>query len=206
MEDRRQKIMQSAIRGVRQFGLEGLSMKVVSGLSGANVSIIYTLFNNKEDLLRCCFEEIDRRIAEIFQRVRVEPLDVQREPEREIRRVWTGYYRYLVEHPDETVFYIRYRSTVSFAEYDRMRDRSHYRALLETARLFDGQYHIFSRIQPELLWFHFLTNTAAWAKHVVEGLLPNDAQTQESIFQLELRGLCGMMKTGAALRESVGFP
>lgn len=199
MEDKRRKIMRGAIQGVREFGLERLSMETVSWLSGAGTGFIHTIFNGKEDLLRCCFEEIDREIAGLFRWAGLDPLKIAEDPEREVRRVWACCYRYLVAHPDETVFYIRYRKNARFPEYDEARDHAHYAGLLEFARVFGGLYHISDRIRPELLWVRLIEDTANYARFVAQGRLPNDAATRESVFQLVLEGLQGELDMSAAV-------
>lgn len=198
LEDNREEIMRGAIEGVAEYGLEGLNMKTISRLSGRNSSTIYTIFNSKDELLRCCFERIDHQIARLFGKVKLDPRALAEDPEGQVRRIWTRYFRFLVEHPAETLFYVRYRSGSGFAEYDKKRDVSHFAGFMRLVRTFDEQYHIFRDIPSGLLWLHLLTTTLMYARYVVEGVLPRDADTQERIFQLEMNGLRSLMAADAA--------
>ena len=194
MESKREQIMQGVIAGVRKFGLESLSIKTISKLSACNVSSIYTYFNDKEDLLRCCFEKIDREIAAIFSRAGLNMETMKTDPEQEVRRVWTLYFRYLLKHPNETIFYIRYRDSAGFLAVDKNRDLSHYDDFLQIVHGFEQQYQMFQQIQPKVIGLHLLITTAMYAKYVIKGVLPLDAATEESIFQLEMNGLWGLLK------------
>lgn len=49
------------------------------------------------------------------------------------------------------------------------------------------------RIGQDLLWLHILTSTVMYAKYVVEGTLPNNQETEETIFQLLATGLSGYL-------------
>lgn len=196
MESNREKILRGTIQGVAEHGLEGLNMKMVSKLSGCNSSTIYIIFNGKEDLLRCCFVKIDRQIARLFAKVSLDPLAVAEDPEGEIRRIWTRYFRFLINHPAETMFYIRYRNSSGFAEYDKTRDVSHYAAFVQMVRAFNEEYQTIRSYPPNLLWLHLLVTPLMYAKYVVEGVLPRDAATQEFIFQLEMNGLRSLLAEG----------
>lgn len=198
MEDKREKIMRGAMEGVAESGLEGLNMKTVSALSGCNASTIYTLFNGKEHLLRCCFEKVDHQIAGLFWRARLDPLALAEDPEGELRRHWTRYFRFLVDHPVETLFYVRYRGGSRFAAYDKTRDISHFADFMGIVKAFDRQYHVFEGVPSDLVWLHLLTTTLMYARYVVEGILPRDAATQERIFQIEMNGLRSLMAADAA--------
>lgn len=50
------------------------------------------------------------------------------------------------------------------------------------------------RIGQDLLWLHILTSTVMYAKYVVEGILPDNQETEDTIFQLLTTGLSGYLK------------
>lgn len=50
------------------------------------------------------------------------------------------------------------------------------------------------RIDQDLLWLHILTSTVMYAKYVVEGILPDNQETEDTIFQLLTTGLSGYLK------------
>ena len=50
------------------------------------------------------------------------------------------------------------------------------------------------RSNQDLLWLHVLTSTVMYAKYVVEGVLPNTPETEDTIFHLLTTGLSGYLK------------
>ena len=50
------------------------------------------------------------------------------------------------------------------------------------------------RMNQDLLWLHVLASTVMYAKYVVEGLLPNNQETEDTIFQLLTTGLSCYLK------------
>ena len=49
-------------------------------------------------------------------------------------------------------------------------------------------------MNQELLWLHVLTSTVMYAKYVVEGILADDQETEDAVFQLLMTGLSGYLK------------
>lgn len=193
LEESRGSLIRAAMRGVRLYGLDGLRIQHIGELAGMATSRIYYYFKDKDDLLRECFEQVDRQIARIFDQVIMDPQRLADDPEKEIRRLWTAYFRWLLAHPDETVFYYRYRDTPGFPDYEKARDYSHFASFIESLRLFERQYHVPTRAGAQILWLHLLSGTVMYAKFVVLGVLAGDAETEEAVFQMEMNGLRGLM-------------
>ena len=56
------------------------------------------------------------------------------------------------------------------------------------------------RINQDLLWLHVLTCTVLYAKYVVEGVLPDNQDTEDTVFQLLTTGLGGYLKREKSVR------
>lgn len=188
--------MEAAIEGVRLYGLDGVRIQHIAKLAGGATGNIYSYFEGKDDLLRACFERVDRQIAKVFDRLVPDPKFLAGHPEEAVRRLWTAYFRWLVAHPAETVFYHRYRDAPGFTAYNLSRDFSHFAAFVHTLGLFQEQYHIYERVDGGVLWLHVLTGTVMYAKYVVEGVLPDAPETEESLFRLLMYGLDGLFRAG----------
>ncbi len=194
MASQKEEIIQAAMKGVRQYGLDGVRIRYIAELAGSSVGNIYQHFNSKEHLMQVCFERVDRQIARLFDPLNLNQAAMAADPEREIYRLWSMYFRWLVAHPDETVFYHRFRDSSSFPKFDRQRDVTYFSSFIGIIRLFDQQYHIYEQVDQNILWLFVLTTTVMYAKYVVEGVLPNTPATEKSIFQLEMRGLQSLIK------------
>lgn len=188
--------MDAAIEGVRIYGLDGVRIQHIAKLAGSATGSLYSYFGGKDELLRACFERVDRQIARVFDRLRPDPQTLDRHPEEAVRRLWTAYFRWLVSHPAETVFYHRYRDAPGFPAYDRTRDFTHFATFIQTLELFQARYRIYDKVDQTVLWLHVLTGTVMYAKYVVEGVLPDTPATQESLFRLLMYGLDGLFRAG----------
>lgn len=196
MDDTRTRIIFAAIKAVRQYGLEGVRIQNVSELAGISSGAIYRHFDSKEQLLVECFTYVDRQVAAIFEHLKFNPLMMIVNPMEAIKGLWLPYFRYWTSHPDETVFYHRFRDSAFFPQYDKSRDVTYFGTFIGMVHVFKKVFPSLDRINQDLLWLHVLTSTVMYAKYVVEGTLPNNKETEDTVFQLLTTGLSGYLKPG----------
>ena len=201
LDDTRTRIISAAIRAVRQHGLEGARIQNVSSLAGVSPGALYRYFESKEKLLEECFTYVDRQAAAIFDQLAFDPHAIVADPVGAVRSLWLPYFRFWVAHPDETVFYHRFRDSVSFPEYDKKRDATYFSTFAGMIRLFKKVFPALRQINQDLLWLHVLTSTVMYAKYVVEGTLPDTQETEDTIFQLLTTGLSGYLKPEASKKQ-----
>ena len=194
LDDTKNRIISAAIKDVRQYGLEGVRIQNVSDLAGISPGALYRYFDSKEELILACFTYVDRQAAAIFEHLELKPLTLLIDPVGAVKRLWQPYFRFWVAHPDETVFYHRFRDSASFPKYDKSRDISYFENFIGIVQTFKKLFPDLNRINQDLLWLHVLTSTVMYAKYVVEGILPDDQETEEMIFQLLITGLSGYLK------------
>ena len=194
LDDTRTRIISAAIRAVRQHGLEGARVQNVSTLAGVSPGALYRYFDSKEQLLEECFTYVDRQAAAIFDQLAFDPLAIVSNPVGAVRGLWLPYFRFWVAHPDETVFYHRFRDSALFPEYDRTRDISYFGSFVCVVQAFRQVFPGIRQINQDLLWLHVLTTTVLYAKYVAEGVLRADQETEETVFQLLATGLSGYLR------------
>lgn len=194
MDDTRTRIIFATMKAVRQYGLEGVRIQNVSSLAGISPGALYRYFDSKEQLIIECFTYVDRQAAQIFEHLKFNPLTLFTDPMGAVKSLWLPYFRFWVAHPDETIFYHRFRDSTFFPKYDKSRDVTYFNT-------FVGMVHIFLKVFPrlremnqDLLWLHILTSTVMYAKYVVEGVLPDNQETEETVFKLLSTGLSGYLK------------
>ena len=188
------RILYATMKAVRRYGLEGVRIQNVSKLAGISPGALYRYFDGKDQLLVECFTYVDRQAAAIFEHLRFDPLSMRIDPMRAIKGLWLPYFRFWTSHPDETVFYFRFRDSVSFPQYDKGRDVTYFNTFIGMVQAFKGAFPSLDRIDQDLLWLHVLTSTVMYAKYVVEGILPNNQETEDTVFQLLTIGLSGYLK------------
>lgn len=201
LDDTRTRIISAAIRAVRQHGLEGARVQNVSTLAGVSPGALYRYFDSKEQLLEECFTYVDRQAAAIFDQLAFDPLAIVSDPVGAVRGLWLPYFRFWVAHPDETVFYHRFRDSALFPEYDRNRDVPYFGSFVCMVRAFRQVFPGIRRMNQDLLWLHVLTTTVLYAKYVAEGVLSADQETEETVFQLLATGLSGYLKPEAVCEK-----
>lgn len=194
LDDTKTRIILAAIKAVRQYGLEGVRIQNVSELAGISSGAIYRHFDGKEQLLAECFTYVDKQAAAIFEHLEFNPLRMLTDPVGAVKGLWLPYFRFWTSHPDETVFYHRFRDSKFFPQYDKGRDITYFKTFFGMVHAFKRVFPSLDRINQDLLWLHVLTSTVMYAKYVVEGILPNNQETEDTVFQLLTTGLSGYLK------------
>ena len=195
LDDTKTRIVLAAIKAVRQYGLEGVRIQNVSELAGISSGAIYRHFEGKDQLLVECFTYVDKQAAAIFEHLKFDPLLMLTDPVGAVMELWLPYFRFWTSHPDETVFYHRFRDSTFFPQYDKSRDVTYFKTFIGMVHAFKKVFPSLNRINQDLLWLHVLTSTVMYAKYVVEGILPNDQETEDTVFQLLTTGLSGYLKS-----------
>lgn len=196
MDDTRTKILHATMKAVRQYGLDGTRIQNISELAGISPSAIYRYFDSKDQLMLDCFTYVDKQAAALFEHVKFNPLLLLTDPMGAVKSLWLPYFRFWVAHPDETIFYHRFRDSASFSIYDENRDSSYFSSFAGMVHAFMATFPRLRQINQDLLWHHVLTSTVMYAKFVVEGSIPNNEETEDTIFQFLSVGLSGYLKSG----------
>ena len=122
LEDTRTRIIYATMKAVRQYGLEGVRIQNVSDLAGITPGALYRYFDSKDQLIVECFTYVDKQAAAIFEHLKLNPLTMVTDPMGAVKSLWLPYFRFWVAHPDETIFYHRFRDGAIFPKYDKSRD------------------------------------------------------------------------------------
>lgn len=194
LDDTKTRIILAAIKAVRQYGLEGVRIQNVSELAEISSGAIYRHFESKDQLLVECFTYVDRQAAAIFEHLEFNPMCMLTDPVGAVKGLWLPYFRFWTSHPNETIFYHRFRDSTFFPKYDKIRDVTYFNTFIGMVHAFKKVFPSLDRINQDLLWLHILTSTVMYAKYVVEGILPDNQETEDTVFQLLTTGLSGYLK------------
>ena len=194
LNDTKMRIVLATMKAVRQYGLEGVRIQNVSELAGISPGALYRYFESKDQMIVECFTYVDKQAAAIFDHLKFNPLTMLSNPMGAVKSLWLPYFRFWVSHPDETIFYHRFRDSAFFPKYDKTRDLTYFNTFIQMVRLFKRAFPALDKINQDLLWLHVLTSTVMYAKYVVEGILPNNQETEDTVFQLLTTGLSGYLK------------
>jgi len=174
---------------VRQYGLDGVRIQNISKIAGISPGALYRYFNGKDDLLEEAFVCIDKQVADIYTRMDFDFRAMLDDPIGATKKLWVPYFRFWITHPDETVFYFRFRDSEAFRRFDETRDVTFFRKFILIVYAFHSSFPQIEQMNQELLWLHVLTTTVMYAKNIVEGILPYDEKMEDEIFKLLIFGL-----------------
>ena len=194
LDDTRTRIIFATMKVVRQYGLEGARIQNVSNLAGISPGALYRYFESKDQLLIECFTYVDKRAASIFDHLKFEPQMMLTDPLGAIKNLWQPYFQFWVKHPDETIFYHRFRYSAFFPRFDKCRDASYFNSFAGMVHDFLEAFPNLRQMNQDLLWLHVLSSTVMYAKYVVEGVLTDNQETEDTVFQLLTTGLSGYLK------------
>jgi AcrR family transcriptional regulator len=194
LDDTRTRIIFAAMKVVRQNGLEGARIQSVSNVAGISPGALYRYFESKDQLLIESFVYVDKRAAAIFDHVKFDPKEVITDPMGAVKSLWQPYFRFWVAHPDETIFYHRFRDSAFFPKFDKCRDASYFSSFAGMVHDFLEAFPGLRQINQDLLWLHVLSSTVMYAKYVVEGVLTDNQETEDTVFRLLTTGLSGYLK------------
>ncbi len=189
------RILRAAMKGVRLYGLEGVRIQNIAELAGLTSGALYRHFDSKDMLMWECFIMIDRQVSALFDHLEIDTQAMLTNPTETINSLWLPYFRFWTSHPDETVFYHRFRDSASFPKCAKTRDVSHLEHFIALVGDFRKAFPGLNRLNPDILWLHLLNGTVMYAKNVVEGILPNTEATEEAVYQLLTAGIISYLTT-----------
>lgn len=130
-EQKRTELMDAAIRVITEKGLENIAVNDICTASGINVAYVYRYFANKEDLIAKAFARVDKGLLDSilsgFTVLKFDSIDY----EMRCRVLFTKCWEYLMERPQELIFYVRYYYSYSFRKYAYADHMERYVGLIE---------------------------------------------------------------------------
>lgn len=113
----RQELIQGTVETVAALGLENTTTNAICKTCGVNVAYIYRFFSDKEDLIAKAFGVVDtqflEQILDNYTVLNYESIDYEARCHVLFMKCWD----YLMAHPKEITFYVRYYYSSSFQKY-----------------------------------------------------------------------------------------
>ena len=187
-------LIQSVIRAVAKYGIENTTVKKISQEAHVTASSIYAYYIDKDDLLNASFLWVDEFFSFSIQR-----LCWRNQSRDALRRTWKMCFRFLTEHPDETLFYVRFLYSTMYTEELREQHNANFSKCSPLHEAF-GERRAF-------LFNHVLMNTFCYAQQYITGQLPHSETTIEQIWNTisDAAERCFMSTPVVPLRVSGGY-
>lgn len=174
----KQAFLESAVRVVAREGLENTTTKVIAREVGFNEAYIYKCFSGKDDLLSQALLMEDVNFAHLL----LDTLPVMRMPgftwKERAYLLWKRSWDFILEEPDDCIFYIRYYYSASCRAHAYERHRKSYHAVIERVRpsFLDGTY-------MDLLVHQIFVTMLFFAHRVMNHELENNEKTTQWVFE-----------------------
>lgn len=130
-EQQKFALMESTVKAVVTYGLENLTTKAVSKISGVKEVYIYRYFENKDDMVKKTFELADscflKHIISNFEIMDYKSIDYQMRCRLLFKKCWD----YIIQHPNWLIFYVRYYYSSNFQKYSYDEHMKRYEILNE---------------------------------------------------------------------------
>lgn len=199
VDDKRLALLQSTVRAVAKYGMKDVSTRSISGDAGVNDAYIYRYFKDKEDLLMQAYLlENDRFMRHVIQRIDlVRKQTVTQEQADRFRLVFNAAWRYLIDTPDVCRFFMYYYHSPNFEKYAQEEYRKQLDMIAEKiAPLFNSE----EDAEHCLYALFILLNS--FSHQVVNGELPDNAETEDRVFRMTYNAICAQMKNSESENSS----
>lgn len=190
----RQTFINAAIKKVAELGLENIRTKQIAQEVGLSEATMYRYYSSKEELLRDAFLETDRRISRLLTTSKYLPSDGER-MEPHARKIWSKVYHYLLSHPEESLFLIRYRYSAYYTDEVRSLRAAH-------AGGFDTAYDLLEQLYgtPNFAYRGFLINyifelTLCFVERAVTGRFQTTPETENIIWRAIRGAVAGLLQS-----------
>ena len=198
--------IESTIHAVAEIGIENTRTKDVAEHAGFSEASMFRRFPSKEILLRESFLYVDRQISDILTR-NVSFRNLDGVPcELAMYAIWHKVYRYLIEHREETIFYIRYRYSSLYTDEVRNSCQA-YNGTFDTAyELHEKKVSKASSTDWGIIFSSINEMTLGFAEKVITGTIKDSPETEESIWtavSTALSAFSRLMTEKAAITDTV---
>ncbi len=174
----RRALRAGTVRVAVRLGLENTTIDAICRESAVNVSAVYRLYESKEALIAAAFADEDEALLELV----MESLPVLEYASIDWQSRWhvlfTKCWDYLMAHPNEAVFYVRYYFSESFRLYAADDHTRRYAPLVERMEAF------FPKTDVRLLLSHVLTTALCEAQRQILDGETDAALAGEQCFRL----------------------
>ncbi len=194
---RKEEFLDATMRVVAENGLDNFSMKKVTNRIGVSEALIYKYFSSKENLLYTCFESVHKRIAALYNGVKIPAISTAEEIYNFSRALWTTYFTFLVDNGYKTIYYFDYRDSPHIRKITERDDEAKHTYFKDFAVLLHAladRFPLKQEIDSPFLWTYILDTSGVFAKRVIRGELPSNEETFERIWQLLSGGILGLIR------------
>lgn len=193
-DNTRKTLLNATIDLVAEVGLESFTTKALAAKAQLAEGSLYNYFENKDELLAAAFIKVDKEIAAMFDGYNdiVEQLLADKVNTTEV--MWRKYYHYMIEHPNNTLFYSSFKASPRYNEDIMAQQAVYFSDFSSVIMGADREVGLFSAVQGPVLWTFTLNTATTFVGMIIKGELPNTKETEDQIWSLISRGVDGLIE------------
>lgn len=185
-QELRQMLHRSTFRVVMREGIEKLTVKKVSSGCGLSDPYIYQCYSDMAELLKSAYMEIDKKVSDlIVEFLSVNPAEnlVPSTVSRLCWLMWSAYWKFLMEDPEQTVFYWRYYQSAYYSrELARIR-RDNFQPFVAFFMQIAKVMEIEEAMNIDVIVSNIIDNTVSAAVRIHLGFMKQDEMTAQTLYQ-----------------------
>lgn len=183
---KQEDIFEATISMTTKLGLEHVTTKKVAVEMGISEGAIFYYFSNKKELLIESMYYIDRQIDAVLRTVPFHGIRLM----PNVKRLWTAYFVFFLDHPTYPKFYrdIRWSSY-----FDRTAMAGQVQSFPFFAK-FAKRCAALMGLNLELFWIFLIETTLNFAVRICAGEIERTDSNIDRIFRLMSYGLHGVVK------------
>ncbi|MCR5784107.1 MAG: TetR/AcrR family transcriptional regulator [Eubacterium sp.] len=183
----RDLIIEGTIRCARKNGLSNVTMKTIGKEVGILGQGLYNHFENKEEVLNCCFEYCEKKIASLYNNYE---LDLDKDLMDILKEIWMIYFNYFVENPNENSFYRQFREAVRFSEPVKpSQEKDVFKSVNDIIDKIVERYpKVFSKVERNIVMAYVQFITPVFAQMYSDGKINGDEKTREELWNMISKG------------------
>ena len=180
------KLHRSTFQVVKSSGIEGLTVRKVVQGCGLSDPYIYRCYSDLADLLKNAFMEIDEKvsqlIAQVIQANIKDGLDWQN-LDGICWGIWSAYWNFLMDDPEQTVFYWRFYQSGHYNEELLQRRRENFNIFIGFMNEAGRVVRLQDKVNLDVLISNIIDNTVSVAVKIHLGYMSEDDITSRTVYQ-----------------------
>lgn len=195
--NRKQELLEAAMKIVAEQGMTGFSMRQVTERIGVSEALLYKYFGTKEHLLFRCYLLVEKQIAErLTLSAKNHGLNRQGFP-----AVASDYLHFLTENDYRTLFFYEYRNSrfiKNIIEFSPVAKATFFREFTEMFDQLNETYHFMKDIPEDYFWAYVIDTSLMFAKRMIRMELGQKETDYQAAIRLMSVGILGLTENPLA--------
>ena len=186
------KIIQGVTELGAEFGMYGMTSKVIAKKCGCSEGVIFKHFNTLEELKKEVYYDIDSEIYQSIKNVDFDEKDIK----SSVWKIWNKYFEFLLSNPVKTKYYKNFRSSNLYVSHDHSEDNDHYYTIMSAINSISEKFGLYQKINYDVLWFFIIDNSLSFAMRISDGTIENTQKNKQTIFNIIFNQIINELKVG----------